>query len=286
MEELRNKVAVITGGAEGIGRAIAHRAAQEGMKLVLADINEISLANTVTELEGQGTEVIGVPTDVSRYEDVVALANVAFTRFGRVHLLVNNAGVALCKPAWELTLDDWDWVLGVNLHGVIHGLQAFVPRMLSDGDAGHIINTSSAAGLLTTPGFAAYSVSKHGVVALSEVLHHDLALRGSKLKVSVLCPAWVKTRIAESERNREDADRSDPSSFDPVSAKIATAVLHATATGIAPDRVADAVFDAIAADRFYILTHPDTKSGVKVRMEDILQGRNPTLLSFDAGKAD
>lgn len=286
MDDLKGKVAVITGGAEGIGRAIAHRAAKEGMKLVLGDIDEHSLADTVSELEGKGAEVLGVPTDVSSYEDVVALADAAFTRHGRVHLLVNNAGVALCKPAWELTLDDWDWVLGVNLHGVIHGLQAFVPRMLSDGEEGHIINTASAAGLLATPGFAAYSVSKHAVVALSEVLYHDLALRGSKLKVSVLCPAWVKTRIVESERNREEAGHSDPSTFDPVSAKIATAVLQATATGIEPDRVADAVFEAIASDRFYILTHPGTKSGVKVRMEDILQGRNPTLLSFDAGTTD
>ena len=286
MEDLRNKVAVITGGAEGIGRAIAHRAAKEGMKLVLADINADSLAITVTELEALGAQVLGVPTDVSIYEDVEALANAAFTRFHRVHLLVNNAGVALCKPTWELSIEDWDWVLGVNLHGVIHGLQAFVPRMLSDGEEGRIINTASAAGLLATPGFAAYSVSKHGVVALSEVLYHDLALRESRLKVSVLCPAWVKTRIAESERNREDAERSDLKTFDPVSMKIAAAVLQATASGIEPDRVAEAVFDAIAADRFYILTHPDTRLGVKVRMDDILQGRNPTLLSFDAGTAD
>ena len=286
MDDLKGKVAVITGGAEGIGRAIAHRAAKEGMKLVLADINEGSLTDTVTELKGQGAEVIGVPTDVSSFDDVEALADAAFTRFHRVHLLVNNAGVALCKPAWELTLEDWAWVLGVNLHGVIHGLKAFVPRMISDGEAGHIVNTASAAGLLSSPGFAAYSVSKHGVVALSEALYHDLALRESRLKVSVLCPAWVKTRIAQSERNREDTERSDASTFDPVSAKIATAVLHATATGIAPDQVADAVFEAIASDRFYILTHSDTKSGVKVRMNDILQGRNPTLLSFDAGKAD
>ena len=286
MEDLRNKVAVITGGAEGIGRAIAHRAAKEGMKLVLADINAASLAITVAELEGRGAEVFGVTTDVSSFDDVEALANAAFTRFHRVHLLVNNAGVALCKPAWELTLEDWAWVLGVNLHGVIHGLQAFVPRMISDGEEGHIINTASAAGLLSTPGFAAYSVSKHGVVALSEALHHDLALRESRLKVSVLCPAWVKTRIAESERNREEADRSDLRAFDPVSVKIATAAAQATASGIEPDRVADAVFKAIASDRFYILTHPDTRSGVKVRMEDILQGRNPTLLSFDAGSSD
>ncbi len=286
MEDLKNKIAVITGGAEGIGRAIAQRAAKEGMKLVLADINAASLAGTVAELKRQGAEVVGVPTDVSNFEDVKALADAAFTRFHRVHLLVNNAGVALCKPAWELTSEDWNWVLGVNLHGVIHGLQAFVPRMLSDGEEGHIINTASAAGLLATPGFAAYSVSKHGVVVLSEVLHHDLALRDSRLKVSVLCPAWVKTRIAESERNREEAERSDLRKFDQVSAKIASAVLQATATGIAPDRVADAVFEAIASECFYILTHPDTKAGVKVRMEDILQGRNPTLLSFDAGKAD
>lgn len=284
MEDLRNKVAVITGGAEGIGRAIAQRAAREGMKLVLADINADSLAATVAELVGQGAEAIGIPADVSNFDEVEALANAAFTRFHRVHLLVNNAGVALCKPAWEVSVEDWDWVLGVNLHGVIHGLQAFVPRMISDGEEGHIINTSSAAGLLATPGFAAYSVSKHGVVALSEVLHHDLALRESRLKVSVLCPAWVKTRIAQSERNREDAERSDLKTFDPVSMKIAAAVLQATASGIEPDRVAEAVFEAIASDRFYILTHPDTKAGVKVRMEDILQGRNPTLLSFDAGE--
>ncbi len=284
MDELRGKVAVITGGAEGIGRAIANRAAREGMKLVLADINGESLVSTVAELEGQGAEVIGVFTDVSRYEDVEALADTAFTQFGRVHLLVNNAGVAICKPAWELTSEDWDWVLGVNLHGVIHGLQAFVPRMLSDGDAGHIVNTASAAGLLATPGFAAYSVSKHGVVALSEVLHHDLALREARIKVSVLCPAWVQTRIAESERNRDDGERSDPTTFDAVSVAIATAVLKATAHGMAPERVADAVFEAVTADRFYILTHPETAGGVRLRMEDILQGRDPTLLSFERGK--
>ncbi|MBL0313590.1 MAG: SDR family NAD(P)-dependent oxidoreductase [Holophagaceae bacterium] len=286
MEDLKNKVAVITGGAEGIGRAIALRAAKEGMKLVLADINADSLAITVAELEGQGAEVIGVPTDVSIYDDVEALANAAFTRFHRVHLLVNNAGVALCKPAWELTSEDWNWVLGVNLHGVIHGLLAFVPRMISDGEEGRIINTASAAGLLATPGFAAYSVSKHGVVALSEVLHHDLALRESRLKVSVLCPAWVKTRIAESERNRADDERSDLSTFDRVSMKIATAVLQATASGIEPEFVADAVFEAIVLEHFYILTHPDTKSGVRVRMEDILLGRNPTLLSYDANSKE
>jgi NAD(P)-dependent dehydrogenase (short-subunit alcohol dehydrogenase family) len=256
------------------------------MKLVLADINADRLAASVAELEGQGAEVIGIPTDVSSFDDVEALADAAFTRFHRVHLLVNNAGVALCKPAWELTSDDWNWVLGVNLHGVIHGIRAFVPRMLSDGEEGRIINTASAAGLLSTPGFAAYSVRKHAVVTLSEVLHHDLALRESRLKVSVLCPAWVKTRIAQSERNRDEAERTDPGALDPMSVKIATAVLQATAGGITPDQVAEAVFEAIAADRFYILTHPETRSGVKVRMEDILLGRNPTLLSFDKGKAD
>lgn len=286
MEDLRNKVAVITGGGEGIGRAIARRAAQAGMKLVLADIDAASLAATVAELTGQGAEAMGIPTDVASFDEVEALADAAFTRFHRVHLLVNNAGVALCKPAWELTLDDWNWVLGVNLHGVIHGIRAFVPRMLSDGEEGRIINTASAAGLLATPGFAAYSVSKHAVVALSEALHHDLALRESRLKVSALCPAWVKTRIAQSERNRDETERSEPGTLDPISVKIATAVLQATAAGITPDQVAEAVFEAIAADRFYILTHPETRSGVRVRMEDILQGRNPTLLSFDAGAGE
>jgi NAD(P)-dependent dehydrogenase (short-subunit alcohol dehydrogenase family) len=282
MNDLRGKAAVITGAASGIGLALARRAAREGMHLVLADIDAADLAAAEQELAAGGAEVLARVVDVAKAGDVAALADAAFARFGAVRLLVNNAGVALCRPAWELTPEDWAWVLGVNLHGVIHGLQAFVPRMLAGGEAGRIVNTASAAGLLSPPGFAAYSVSKHAVVALSEVLHHDLALRGSALKVSVLCPAWVNTRIAQSERHREPGDRREAAALDAVSSSVALAVLHATSAGLDPADVADAVFRADAEDRFYILTHEATKAGVRVRLEDILQDRPPTLLDLKA----
>ena len=188
MKELQGKVAVITGAAEGIGRAIAEQAAARGMKLVLADISEAKLNETVAALRASGAEVEGVQVDVSKAEQVEALAARAFERFGNVHLLVNNAGVALAKSAWETTLADWEWVLGVNLYGVIHGIRAFVPRMLEKGEEGHIVNTASVAGLVSQPAMAAYNVSKFGVVTLTEGLHHDLTLRKTKLKASVLCP--------------------------------------------------------------------------------------------------
>ncbi len=283
MQDLNNKVAVITGGAEGIGKAIAQRAAKEGMKLVLADIDGPRLDSTVAEFQAQNVDVLSLRTDVAKASEMDALAAATFARFGNVHLLVNNAGVALAKNAWDATIADWEWVLGVNLYGVIHGIRAFVPTMLAQGEVGHIVNVASVAGLISAPAFATYNVTKHAVVTLSEGMHHDLALRGSALKVSVLCPAWVKTRIAESERNRDSADRSDPKKMDPVTMQVASAVLSAVEHGIDPSKVAEAVFQAIAAERFYILTHPDTKAAVKVRMEDILQGRNPTLLSMDAG---
>ncbi len=282
MQDLHDKVAVITGGADGIGKAIAQRAAREGMKLVLADIDGPKLDATVAGLAADGAEVLGVRTDVSKAAEMDTLAAATFARFGNVHLLVNNAGVALAKSAWDATVADWDWVLGVNLYGVIHGVRAFVPTMLAKGEVGHIINVASVAGLMSAPAFATYNASKHAVVTLSEGMHHDLVLRHSSLKISVLCPAWVKTRIAESERNRDVGDRSDPAAMDPVTKQMVGTVLSAVAHGIEPSKVADAVFEAIATGRFYILTHPGTKAAVKVRMEDILQGRNPTLLSFDA----
>ena len=282
MNQLRGQTAVITGAGSGIGLALARRAAREGMHLVLADIDGADLARAAEALAAGGAEVLARVVDVAKAGEVAALADAAFARFGAVRLLCNNAGVALCKPAWEIAAEDWAWVLGVNLHGVIHGLQAFVPRMLAGGAPGRIVNTASAAGLLSPPGFAAYSVSKHAVVALSEVLHHDLALRSSRLKVSVLCPAWVNTRIAQSDRHREAAERGDPATLDAVSVHVAQAVLQATAAGLDPADVADAVFRADAEDRFYILTHAATKAGVRVRLEDILLDRPPTLLDLKA----
>lgn len=278
MQDLKGKVAVITGGAEGIGKAIAVAAAAEGMKLVLADIDASKLDKTVTEFAANGTEVIGIKTDVSKYEQVEALAQAAFERFGNVHLLVNNAGVAVAKSAWETTQQDWDWVMGVNLYGVTNGLRAFIPTMLAKGEEGHIVNTASVAGLISEPALAAYNVSKFGVVTLSEGLHHDLTLRKSNIKVSVLCPAWVKTRIAESERNRDEGDRCDVSKLDPISLKTGMSVMKAVQNGIPPEKVADDVIAAVKAGQFYILTHPHSKAGVQIRMEDIINERAPTLL--------
>lgn len=278
MQDLKGKVAVITGGAEGIGKAIAVAAAVEGMKLVLADIDASKLDKTVTEFAANGTEVIGIKTDVSKYEQVEALAQAAFERFGNVHLLVNNAGVAVAKSAWETTQQDWDWVMGVNLYGVTNGLRAFIPTMLEKGEAGHIVNTASVAGLISEPALAAYNVSKFGVVTLSEGLHHDLTLRKSNIKVSVLCPAWVKTRIAESERNRDQSDRCDVSKLDPISLKTGMSIMNAVQNGIPPEKVADDVIAAVKAGKFYILTHPHSKAGVQIRMEDIINERAPTLL--------
>lgn len=252
MKNLQGKVAVITGGAEGIGKAIALRAAAEGMKLVLADINAGSLEATVAELKAQDVEVIGVPTDVASEEQVNALAAKAFAQFGNVHLLVNNAGVAVAKPAWETTQKDWDWIMGVNFYGVTHALRAFLPVMLKHGEEGHIVNTASMAGLTSQPSLSGYNASKHAVVTVSEGLHHDLTLRQSRIKVSVLCPGWVKTGIVHSERNRDDSKQT--ATADPVAAKVGMAVLHAVENGMPVSQVADDVFEAIAAERFYILT--------------------------------
>jgi NAD(P)-dependent dehydrogenase (short-subunit alcohol dehydrogenase family) len=278
MQELKGKVAVITGAAEGIGKAIAVAAAAEGMKLVLADISATQLALTVQEFALSDVEVIGVVTDVAQEADVLRLAERAFSQFGNVHLLVNNAGVAFTKSAWETTVKDWEWIMGINVYGVTHALRSFIPRMLENQEEGHIVNTASLAGLISAPALAAYNTTKFGVVALSEGLHHDLTLRRSKIGVSVLCPSWVKTRITDSERHRDPNDRSKLEQLEKVSLKTGAAITNAVESGMAPKQVADEVLRAIKENRFYILTHPESKAAVHIRSEDILQGRPPTLL--------
>lgn len=280
MQALKDKVAVITGAASGIGKALAVKAAAAGMKLVLADIDAKRLEATVAEFTAGGTPTIGLRTDVAKEADVIALADLAFSQFGKVHLLVNNAGVALVKPAWETTQADWDWVMGANFYGVTNGIRAFVPRMLAAGEEGHIVNTASVAGLLSSPGLAAYNASKHAVVTVSEGLAHDLALRKSRLKVSALCPAWVKTGIANSERNRDTQTQRAAAMADPVVGSIAMSIVKAVETGISAEEIADQVFDAILAERFYIITHATTLPCVETRMNDILQGRQPSLLAL------
>ncbi len=278
MKECRGKVAVITGGAEGIGRAIAQEAATRGMKLFLADIDAARLEAAIASLRGEGAEVEGLRTDVAVASQVDDLANAAFARYGNVHLLVNNAGVACAKPVWDTTPGDWEWVMGVNFYGVVNGLRAFLPRMLAAGEAGHVVSTASMAGLLSLPSMAAYNASKHAVVTVMEGLHHDLAIRGSRLGASVLCPSWVKTRIAVSERNRTAGEPTDLARLDPVAAKLVGSVHQAVSAGMDAAHVAQAVFAAIAEGRFYILTHANSKSGVKARLEDILEDRVPTLV--------
>jgi NAD(P)-dependent dehydrogenase (short-subunit alcohol dehydrogenase family) len=278
MQEFKGRVAVITGAAEGIGKAMAAEAAARGMKLLLADIDAAKLDAATAELRAQGADADGLRTDVAKADQVDDLAQLAFRRFGNVHLLVANAGVACAKPVWDTTPGDWEWVMGVNLYGVTNALRAFLPRMLANGEEGHVVATASMAGLVSLPGMAAYNASKHAVVTVMEGLHHDLTLRAAKIGASVLCPSWVKTRISLSERNRTAGEVTRREGLDPVTAKLVEAVQRAVAEGLDPAEVARAAFAAVAAGRFYILTHGNSRAGVKARLEDILQDRVPTLV--------
>lgn len=278
MEELSGKVAVVTGGASGIGLALGRAFLAEGMKVVLADVEADALAAAVAGL-GDDAEVEGVVCDVSDAAAVDALRDRAVERFGTVHVVCNNAGVASGGLAWEQPLEDWEWVLGVNLLGVVHGIRSFTPLLIEQGE-GHIVNTASMAGLTSPPFMAVYNVAKHGVVALTESLHGDLAVVGAAgVGTSVLCPGWVRTRIHEAARNRPDAD-GGPTDVGPgaVDAPVFTQVVgQLIAGGLDPDDVAAMVVDAIRTRRFYVLTHPDWTPMIADRMDRILDGRNPAV---------
>ncbi len=279
MKDFQDKVAVVTGAASGIGHALAEKSAQEGMKVVLADVEERALKQAEEELKASSAEVLAVRTDVSQARDVERLAQQAFATYGAVHLLFNNAGVAAGTTVWESSLADWQWVLGVNLWGVIYGTRSFVPRMLEQDTEGHIVNTASIAGLASGPG-GIYAVTKHGVVALSETLYHELALRGAKIKVSVLCPGFVNTRIMDAARNRPAELQNDPAEgkVSPQEETMLQFMRQAIQAGMPPHQVADIVFKAIRDETFYILPHPEWKEAIRARMEAILQERNPTLV--------
>ena len=279
IEDLAGKVAVVTGAASGIGRATATALAAEGMKVVLADIEQERLEATASELASAGHAVLPVVVDVSDSESVEALAAATVQEFGGVHLVHLNAGVAAGGPLWTLSEKDWAWVLGVNLWGVIHGIRAFVPRMLERGEAGHIVNTASMAGLTSSAMMGAYNVSKHGVVTMSETLLRDLSMMGSSIGVSVLCPGWVNTGIGESGRNRPDELRNadGPNILEGGAASPLKAVLE---NGLHPSDVAAMVLDAVKTDRFYILTHPEWTPMIEQRMTDVLEGRKPSPMFF------
>jgi len=275
MKEFKGKVAVITGAASGIGRGIAERCVGEGMKVVLADIDEANLTKAETELKAPGATVLGVRTDVSKRSNVEALARQALDAFGQVHLLFNNAGVAAGGAPWEATWNDWEWVIGVNLWGVIHGVKVFTPLMLAQNTECHIINTSSAAGLTVGGGSAPYAVTKHAVVALSESLYLTLQQQNSLVKVSVLCPGLVRTNIANAERNRPAELRNERVTMTPEMQARLAALNAAIEAGMPPLQVADAVFDGIKKQQFYILPHPEWIEVVQLRTDKLLRMENP-----------
>ena len=265
MKLFRNRVAVITGGASGIGRAMADRFAREEMRIVLADIEAPALERAVAEMKSNGANVIGVHTDVSDSAQVQALASQALATFGAVHIICNNAGVGgNGGPSWQLTEPEWKWVLDVNLWGVIHGVRVFVPILLEQ-EEGHVVNTASVAGLLSPPGIAPYNVSKFGVVALTEALYQELAASGRNVRASVLCPAGVKTNILDSGRNRPPGVKAS-------GAGAPETIRSQVEKGMDPALVADRVLEAIREDRLFILTHPEYNDSIRQRTEYILKG--------------
>lgn len=279
MKELKGKVAAVTGAASGLGRSMALAFAAEGMDLALADVDEAGLKDVEQAARQRGVKTTTLRVDVSRAEQVAAFCDQALERLGTVHVVCNNAGVSPLGAVWENTLSDWQWILGVNLWGVIHGVRAFTPHLIAQNE-GHIVNTASVAGIISPPGSGAYNVTKHAVVALSESLHHDLRERNSAVGVSVLCPAYVPTRITESERNRP---KNLPMSEKSKETLAREAMLRKAVTSgkVSADQVAQAVVAAVKENRFYILTHPRIKGAIQARMEDILEEhapRNPLAL--------
>lgn len=273
--------AVITGAGSGFGLELARLGAEKGLNLVLTDVQQDALDAAVTELTAKGVKVAALRGDVSRAEDVQALADLCMERFGAPHIVINNAGVAHGGLIWEHTQRDWDWVLGVNLFGVVHGVRIFTPLMLNAARKdpswqGHIVNVASMAGLLNSPNMGAYNVSKHAVVSLSETLYQDLALVSEQVHASVLCPYFVPTGIHMSHRNRPAELRSEgkPTPSQMIAQAMSTKAV--TSGKVTAADTAKLVFGAIEAGQFYIYTHPQALAMVQTRLEDVMQGRNPT----------
>jgi NAD(P)-dependent dehydrogenase (short-subunit alcohol dehydrogenase family) len=278
MDDFEGKVAVVTGAASGIGQALADRFAREGMRVVLADVEPEPLDRAAAALADEfgADAVLAVLTDVRDELAVDALAAATFERFGTAHVVCNNAGVGVGGLAWTVPADRWRWIVDVNLLSVAHGIRAFVPRMIEQGE-GHVLNTASSAGILTGPGMSPYFATKHAVVALSESLYFDLQLTGASVGVSVLCPEFVRTRIAESERNRpaDVAEMPGPAGDDgPGLSDLLKSLIDA---GLDPADVAGMVVDGIRADRFWILTHPTTVPAARRRWDAIAADGRPAF---------
>ena len=278
MQDFDRKVAVVTGGASGIGLGLATRFAQEGMKVVLADVEEGALEAAVTDLRRQELDVLGVLTDVSNEAAVQSLARQTIEAFGKVHVVCNNAGVGGGGGgmAWDWTMKDWQWVFGVNFWGVVHGIRTFLPIMIGQDEEGHVVNTASMAGLL--PGAGIYGVTKHAVVAFSESLYGRLKMTNAKVGVSVLCPGFVSTNINASDRNRpaelRDAEERPLNEFEQMMRDM---IRERVSAGMAPAEVAGIVLEAIRNDQFWITTTDEFDNAVRARHDSILARANPSL---------
>ena len=278
--DFNGKTAVLTGAGSGFGLECARIAARGGMNVVLIDVQQDALDAANLEITALGAQTLAFKLDVASADQMEAMGNVVLTRFGAPHLIFNNAGVGSGGLIWESTLKDWEWVLGVNVMGVVHGVRIFTPMMLAAADAdpawrGHIVNTASMAGLLNAPNMGVYNVSKHAVVSLSETLYQDLQLVTDQIGASVLCPFFVATGIAQSHRNRPDELKAEKPTKSQLIGQAMTGKAVDSGKVSAAD-VAQLVFDAVAANQFYIYSHPKAIKSVQTRMEDVLQARNPT----------
>lgn len=274
MKNLNGKVAVITGGGSGIGRSLAHAFAAQGMKVVLADVNEVAMRAVEAELTEGGAEVLPVVCDTSLEADVHALAQATLDRFGGAHVLCNNAGVAGKGDPWSGPMSSWDWVVGINLYGVVHGIRAFLPIMQDQGE-GHIVNTASMAGLMALPGAAAYNATKTAVVAITEGLFLEMKSTGSPVGVSVLCPGFVKTNLVTGQQWQERLGAEPPMTTSPMGQIIEQMLTDGVENGVDPDGIAAEVVDAILTDRFWILTHPEMRQSPVERMQRAAAQENP-----------
>jgi Short-chain alcohol dehydrogenase of unknown specificity len=284
MKEFQGKIAVVTGAASGIGRGIVKKCFAEGMKIVLADIDDEPLSKLEAELKASGGEVLAVRTDVSKRHDVEELARKALGQYGQVHLLFNNAGVGAGGTPWEATWNDWEWVIGVNLWGVVNGVKVFTPIMLEQNCECHIVNTASAAGITVGSGSAPYAATKHAVVALSESLYLALKQRKAMVNASVLCPGLVCTDIANSDRHRPAELRDERPPLSPEMQAALDGFKALIASSMAPREVADIVFDAIRNEQFYILPHPEWIEVVQLRTDKLLRMENPVSASAVVAK--
>ncbi len=280
MKQFKGRTAVITGAASGFGLETSRIAAREGMNVVMADVQPDALDRAAAEIGATGAQVLPYRLDVSKAAEVEGLSAATLQRFGAPHLVFNNAGVGGGGLIWENTLQDWEWVLGVNLMGVVHGIRSFTPMMLEaakrdPGYEGHIVNTASMAGLVNPPNMGVYNASKHAVVAVSETLYQDLRLVTDQITASVLCPFFVTTGITRSERNRPAA----LAAAKPTKSQLIGRAMTDRAVGsgrVTAPMVAQYVFDALREQRFYIYSHPRALASVQSRMEDLLEPRNPT----------